>query len=299
MSRYLSFVFLLLLVVVSADGATCTREHIDTGSGCFVFQDWQGRPLPIWYHVPESTGKPQQVVFVMHGVLRNAADYRDNWRAAADEHGLVILAPEFSRDDFPGAAAYNLGGIVSDPGGASQQKGRALDAIEPVFAAVREDLPTAGTAPASYFIFGHSAGAQFVHRYVLFGDAPNMAAAIAANSGWYTMPDTGIFFPYGLRGTDAGEAALRRAFARPLVIALGLLDNDPQAPYLRTSAGANAQGPHRLARGRAFYGHASGHAKTMGVPFNWRLVHVADAGHDNAAMVDAALKVLATYEEPQ
>ena len=299
MSRNLSFLVVLWLVVVPTEAATCTAEHIAVGSGCFVFQDWQGRSLPIWYYVPEPTAKPQRVVFVMHGVLRNAADYRDNWRAAADKHGLVILAPEFSRDDFPGAAAYNLGGIVADPGGAPQQPGRALDAIEPVFAAVREDLPTAGTAPASYFIFGHSAGAQFVHRYVLFGDAPNMAAAIAANSGWYTMPDTGILFPYGLRGTGVGEAAVRRAFARPLVIALGLLDNDPQAPYLRTSPGANAQGPHRLARGRAFYGYASGHARTMGVPFNWRLVHVADVGHDNAAMVDAALKVLPSFEEPQ
>ena len=54
-----------------------------------------------------------------------------------------------------------------------------------------------------YALYGHSAGGQFVHRYVAFADAPRMESAVAANSGWYTMPDDGAF-PYGWGGDIAG-----------------------------------------------------------------------------------------------
>ena len=49
----------------------------------------------------------------------------------------------------------------------------------------------------SYDIYGHSAGAQFVHRYLLFSDNPQVNKAVAANAGWYTFLD-GSNFPYGI-----------------------------------------------------------------------------------------------------
>ena len=35
-----------------------------------------------------------------------------------------------------------------------------------------------------YKIYGHSGGAQFVHRYLLMSDAPKVKTAVAANAGF-------------------------------------------------------------------------------------------------------------------
>src|SRR3712207_6943257 len=54
-----------------------------------------------------------------------------------------------------------------------------------------------GNPSEQYRIYGHSAGAQFVHRLALFVPEARFATAIAANAGWYTMPTfDGKKFPY-------------------------------------------------------------------------------------------------------
>jgi len=52
-----------------------------------------------------------------------------------------------------------------------------------------------------FSMFGHSAGAQFVHRYITFMPQGHLRAAVAANSGWYTLPDQTLKLPYGLKHT--------------------------------------------------------------------------------------------------
>ena len=48
-----------------------------------------------------------------------------------------------------------------------------------------------------YQIFGHSAGGQFVHRYVMYKPNARYDKIIASASGWYTETDLNISFPYG------------------------------------------------------------------------------------------------------
>ena len=235
---------------------------------------------------------------VLHGMQRDAWRYRDEWRGSANEAGWVVVAPEFTRAAFPGAAAYNLGGLSTmgrrTSGVPASSSVSAFDAIEPLAAAVWRALGRTG-AP-SYVLYGHSAGAQFVHRYALFAQAPHLRMAIAANAGWYTFADPDEAFPYGFAGMMAEERVMDRALARPLLVLLGDADNDPGHESLRRTPEANRQGAHRLERGRRFFATAEALARDRRTGFGWQLEEVPGAGHDNALMLPAAVAFIIADE---
>ncbi|NKF31987.1 hypothetical protein HER21_36775, partial [Pseudomonas sp. BGM005] len=110
-----------------------------------------------------------------------------------------------------------------------------------------------GGEQTGFSIFGHSAGAQFVHRYVEFVPHAPVNVAVAANAGWYTMPDESARFPFGLDG-DAPQFDASAAFGRHLVILLGT--DDVGTKNLRRDDEARAQGDTRLERGREFFDRA-------------------------------------------
>ena len=80
----------------------------------------------------------------------------------------------------------------------------AFTAIERMYSAIKTaaHLNTSG-----FSIFGHSAGAQFVHRHLAFigagGNALRVIRAVAANAGFYTEPTFEIPFPFGFGGTES------------------------------------------------------------------------------------------------
>ncbi|MEQ8935741.1 MAG: hypothetical protein RIE56_08110, partial [Amphiplicatus sp.] len=66
----------------------------------------------------------------MHGVGRNGEDYRDQWSDLAEENGFLLIVPEFSQADCPGADNYNLGGVFDETGAARPEAGWAYSYIE-------------------------------------------------------------------------------------------------------------------------------------------------------------------------
>ena len=44
-----------------------------------------------------------------------------------------------------------------------------------------------GSMRKGYMIYGHSAGGQFVQRFMLFHDSPYVEKAIISSPGWYTF----------------------------------------------------------------------------------------------------------------
>lgn len=256
----------------------------------FVFTGWDGPDLPVYYQLPDEVTPDTPVVFVMHGVNRDADRYRDEWADHARQHGFIVVVPQFSRADFPGSRGYNTGYFRAEDGSPRPRHLWSFAAIEPLFDEVRRRF---GTNDARYTIYGHSAGAQFVHRYVTFMPEARIDMAVAANAGWYTMPDPGIAFPYGLGETPVDEAGLKRALGKPLTVMLGTADTDRSDPDLRKTPGADAQGPHRYARGQAYVAAGKAAADKRGTPFAWRVVSVPGIGHSNAGMAAAAAPLIA------
>lgn len=76
------------------------------------------------------------------------------------------------------------------------------------------------------------------------------------------------------------DRQLRVALGRRLTVLLGTADTDPQCENLPSRPG---QGPHRLARGAAFYASAAARVR-HGDSFHWRIVTVDAVGHQAHSM---------------
>jgi poly(3-hydroxybutyrate) depolymerase len=255
----------------------------------FVFQDWAGPEVRVWSYRPAAAGPSAPILFVFHGVGRDADRYLREWIPLAEAWGVLIVCPEFSAASFPGARSYNLGRVLDENGRTTTPAIWTFSAIEPMFQALRqrENMRT-----AQMHLYGHSAGAQFVHRLMMFAPPPSADRVIVANAGWYSRPRTDIDWPYGLNTAPVSREQLNAFLRRDIIVLLGTADNDPQHPSLNREPGAMAQGPHRLARGELYFAEAAAAARAAGVPFGWRREYAPGVGHDNGLMADFAASLL-------
>lgn len=260
--------------------------EMKSGAGCFDFTHG-GKTIPVWYFLPSSARPDTPVLFVMHGVKRDAERYRDEWLPHARKRGFILVTPEFSEKDFPGSDSYNSGNTVDEKGRPLPRAQWSFSFLEPVFDAVKK---ATGNRSERYSIYGHSAGAQFVHRYLYFMPEARVAHAVAANAGWWTLPDLAVDFPYGLRGSSVHAEGLKAMLQKPLVVLLGTADTDPNHVNLRRTPEAMAQGPYRYARGQFFYAAGQRQAKAMGVPLGWKLATAPDVAHVDKDMAPYAVE---------
>ncbi len=245
--------------------------------------------MAVWTYRPAALRPDDRIVFVMHGVRRNADRYRDDWVAEAETNRFMLVVPEMTQAQFPKDAGYNFGNMIDAAYVAKPADTWAWRSIETVFDAVRS---TIGSTRPAYTIYGHSAGAQFVHRLALFANNARFETAIAANAGWYTLPVANETFPYGLDKTPIDDTRLKTNFGRPLLILLGENDIDQNHPQLRRDTASDRQGTHRFARGQHFMQIANAEARRIGVPLAWTIETVPGVAHDSRGMTAAAVKWL-------
>lgn len=258
------------------------------GRGNFPFVSG-GHKLTVWYYRPAAATADAPVLFVIHGVGRNAEDYLNDWTEFAEQKHCLLVVPEFSKAEFPGEEGFNSGNLFDAAGRLRPREQWSFSVIEPLFDAVRGRF---GSQRRDYLLYGHSAGAQFVQRFLYFVPEARATRAVAANAGWYMLPTLGADFPYGLRGTPADASALRAAFARPLVVLLGEADTDAGHSSLRHTPESDAQGLYRFARGQFFYAHAKAEAEAAHLPFHWTLATAPGIAHVNKAMAPFAVRQL-------
>ena len=282
----------LALAVTAFALAPCAggASAIAPGESHFEFVDAKGqpdRPLIVHAYRPAACDASCPLVIVMAGVQRNAADYLRFWKESAERYKLVVLAPEFSKKLWPKAAAYNLGDVAAHPNAPAKW---SYAAVEHLFEEVAEGRE-------GYVLFGHSAGGQFVHRMALFLPGSHATMMVAANPGWYTMPEwrdgrAADPYPYSLAGSPRGEEALKASLGRPFTLMLGTRDTDAQDKDLNHSAAADREGANRFERGHAFFAAARNAADETGVRFAWRLVEIPGVAHEGGRMSRAAADLI-------
>ncbi|HWA97814.1 MAG TPA: CapA family protein [Pirellulales bacterium] len=277
-----------LLVTTLLLHRAVAADKLPAGAGRFEVAH-AGKTIPVWYYLPESAKAGAPVLVVMHGVNRDADRYRDEWLPHAKKYGLLLLAPEFSKASFPDEEHYNQGNTLDAQQRPLPREQWSFSFIEPVFDRAKTAF---GNRSANYYLYGHSAGAQFVHRFLYFVPNARVSRAVAANAGWWTLPDPEIDFPYGLRGSAVDQAALKAMLRRPLTVLLGTEDTDPNDKNLRRTPQALAQGAHRYARGQFFFEAGKKRAARLGVPLGWQLATVPGVAHSNKGMAEFAVRHL-------
>jgi pimeloyl-ACP methyl ester carboxylesterase len=153
------------------------------------------------------------LLLVFHGQGHNADDYRDWARPLADKHCMLVVAPRFSKSQFP-RWRYQHGGIARD--GEVQDPRAWSGRLIPELA---ERIQQLEGRKMPYSLIGHSAGGQFLSRLAAF--TPTQAQRIViANPGTHVC-DPKIEAPYGFGGVYASndvDKELRRYLGTPITI---------------------------------------------------------------------------------
>jgi pimeloyl-ACP methyl ester carboxylesterase len=267
--------------IASTNNAAVLNEFT-TGSGFFEYTSFDDKLIRVFYHIPSNASASENMVFVFHGNGRNAKDYRDAMISKANQYGFIVITPEFSRTNFPGGDAYNLGNVFIDgdnpsPSTLNPESEWTFSVIEPLFDFVKQNV---NNTSLKYQIFGHSAGGQFAHRFVMYKPNARYDKVVASASGWYTVPDFNVSFPYGFTQSPLETSNLEHLFQKRVFIQIGNLDNDPNASALRHNIFADAQGLNRLDRAQYFFDKIAVLAQENNLEFQWELHIKEGADHD-------------------
>jgi len=161
----------------------------------FVFAHQDAPAVVAYLAVPPTLSARTGVTVVMHGKLRNAAEYLESWIAWSVDNDQIVVAPRFDSACWPGAAGYNLGNVFSGANGRGEclpESRWSFTVVEALHQHVREGFCL---EDERFALWGHSAGGQFVHRFLLFKPQARLRSAIASGCGWFTAPDLRVRFP--------------------------------------------------------------------------------------------------------
>lgn len=291
MLKYLVLIlFSLTLLNCTNDGAINTTapdlpNEFSVGSGVFEYSDYApfgNKTMKVYYHIPENSNPNTPILFVFHGASRNASDYRGAMVSKSNQHKFIVIAPQFSSSNFPGGDSYNLGNVFVDGDNPSAitlnpEDQWTFSVIEPLFDYFKELI---GNESSSYSVFGHSAGGQFAHRYLMYKPNDPINTMVASASGWYTVTDLEVMFPYGFKNSPLESSSFSILFDKKLIVLIGDLDNDPNAPSLRRNSSADAQGINRYTRAQYFFQEASLLSSSNQLNFNWEFEVNEGADHN-------------------
>ncbi len=286
----LSIIFSLTNNALAQKGTTKINRSAD-GKQFFYF-DNGGKlksALKVYYFNPKPNVDSLPIVILMHGAHRDASAYLDGLIDAATVFNCVIVAPEFDKDTYPETDMYNLGNVYSKKEHRFNPKEEwTFELIEPLF---DEVVKQTHNTNKGYYMYGHSAGGQFVTRFLLFEPVNRIIKAAAANPGWYTLPSIEVNFPFGLQKSNVPPANVPSMYAKKLFLLLGTADVIRESVDFNSSAQADAQGKNRFERGQFFFNMAKKNAKELNTSFNWTEVFVPGIGHDNQGMSKFALSL--------
>lgn len=234
------------------------------------------------YHlfVPESataSGRASLVISV-HGISRNALEQIEAFVEYAAVRGHVVMAPCF--DTRADADYQRLG---------RRGRGRRADLV--LDRAIARLAETTDIRFDRRFLFGFSGGGQFVHRY-LMAHPDRVDGAVVAAAGWYTFPDAGLAYPFGLRvgGSLPGVRLEARDFLRvPVLAVVGSLDVERDESVRTTPKVDDLQGVDRRERARRWLEAMRAAARRRSLPARHELLELEGVGHSFSDCADAGL----------
>ena len=321
----------------SAHGATETsptaqRAHLSHDGINYDFLIYSN------FNLAADFSKVERIIVLQHGVRRTgdityAVGMTLLAASGVDASKILILAPQFSAPEDTLVGKHNIPLWNSDglsnwaAGAMSVDRKYQMNSMQVYDDLLRQFRDRSRFPILKRVTFaGHSAGAQFVHRYAVLNNDDESTRAygidvryIVANPSSYLyftneraagdsfLPFSYSVCPefndykYGMQNMVSygvgysGMDLFGRHSARQVTYMLGTADNDPNHPELDTRCAAEAQGPNRLERGRAYVSYERYLANQAMIPMH-RAYEVIDVDHSQSQMFGSQCGIQELFE---
>ena len=278
MKSLLAFIYIPIVFIIFF-GCTPKDSHekpeINYGAGFFYHKDKtiaDESAMRVFYYKPSNFTPDRPILFFMHGADRKVDHITKEAAESVEKYNLLLILPEYSEQLFPKIESYQYGNIRAKP-----KEYWTYYVNDRIFKLVKR---ITGSQQKKYYIWGNSAGAQFVHRQLIVGAYNLVEKAFASNAGVYTMATYGTDpYPFSLKGLDLTDEDCRQIFSLNFFILLGE-DDIIQDTYFPMNEAAMQQGSNRLERGKEFYSIAEREAQRLNVDLNWELITIPGCGHN-------------------
>lgn len=254
-----------------------------------IFASWNKSDVNLFYTLPDVINEETKVLFIIHGGSRNAYDYLKIWIELSKNKNIILVAPEFSRNNHNDYALLNMSDHYANP---NKNNEEYLDmSISSFFNFFKSKY---GLKVNDYKIYGHSGGAQFLHRYILFSNDSRISSSVIANSGYYTFLNWDDY-PYGIKDVDELNSKKIENFLSEKVT---MLIGEKDRGFTRSShtsaneKGIIAQGSNRFQRANNYFNHLVVISEQFEIPFRWKFYVVENVGHENKKMSSRAAEIL-------
>ena len=227
---------LLLGLAVTALGASACGRGISAGGSGILEREYDNAP-DCYLFVPLARRIDSPLMVSVHGISRNARELVSAFAGMAERLGIIILAPVFG--DYRYGDYQRLG-----------RRGRGARADKALQNLVIQASTELRLISSKFYLYGHSGGAQFAHRYAMA--YPHDVAGLGLSAaGWYTLPSDDQPYPYGIRPTSDsyGLTLDPREFLKvPACVFVGEDDISRDGAFNRSDKLNSMQGRNRIER---------------------------------------------------
>ena len=251
-----------------------------------TFAYWDKPDVEILYITPNAINEDTEVIFVIHGNSRNADDYLSAWIPLVQNKNVIIAAPNFDKKNF---RYFFLLESAESNGTINERSDSYVNTSISLFFNYFKSRFALNAN--TYKMFGHSAGAQFTHRYMLLSNDQRISDTVIANAGWYTFLN-GEQYPYGIKDTpiEISSSHIRWFMSNKTSLLIGSIDTNLN--NVNSSAGAQKQGITRVDRADNYFKSLIDISDKKEIPFRWRYKVINDVGHDYQKMTPIAASIL-------
>ena len=247
---------------------------------------WDKPDVEILYALPKEINENTKVLFIIHGASRDVEKYLNQWIEEPQNKNVILVAPHFTLENYPYFAT--LGMATSSGRMIKDQSNHLRDSVSSFYNYFQSKY---NLKTNSYLIFGFSAGSQFVHRYLMYGEDMRAEKVVLGSAGWYTFLNNEPF-PYGIRNMPLERERFEWFLSTQVLFVLGVEDDDSNHKTLNLSRGARKQGNHRYERGKNYFDDLIGFGEKNNIPFRWRYKSVPGLNHNTEAMSQEAIPYL-------
>ena len=251
-----------------------------------TFAYWDKPDVEILYITPNAINEDTEVIFVIHGNSRNADDYLSAWIPLVQNKNVIIAAPNFDKKNF---RYFFLLESAESNGAINERSDSYINTSISLFFNYFKSRFALNAN--TYKMFGHSAGAQFTHRYMLLSNDQRISDTVIANAGWYTFLN-GEQYPYGIKDTpiEISSSHIRWFMSNKTSLLIGSIDTNLN--NVNSSAGAQKQGITRVDRADNYFKSLIDISDKKEIPFRWSYKVINDVGHDYQKMTPIAASIL-------